>query len=262
MYNCTWPEVAWLPDATWPKVRWPELTSSNITWPEPKWSHAHAQPEVAQYPLYWGLFTWSDVIKRHVTPKGFPWKGEVCACAWLEVAWLPDATWPKVTSSNITWPEPKWSRAHAQPEVAQYPPYWGLFTWNVKRHMTPRGFPWNGEVCACATGSSMATECDVTWRLVTGSLYRGCINPFLGCFFIIIFFPTIYNKDYIHCNTWHCLHSSASDDIVMSSWGLERNRADSIYIFQLLVLIEIQGDPMGWRVSFAIHPIIMTNVQV
>jgi hypothetical protein len=25
--------------------------------------------------------TGCDVIKRHVTPKGFPWKGGVCACA-------------------------------------------------------------------------------------------------------------------------------------------------------------------------------------
>ena len=32
----------------------------------------HAQPEVAQYAPQWGLFTESDVIKRHVTPNGFP----------------------------------------------------------------------------------------------------------------------------------------------------------------------------------------------
>jgi hypothetical protein len=30
---------------------------------------------------YRGLFTGSDVIKRHVTPKGFPLKGGVCVCA-------------------------------------------------------------------------------------------------------------------------------------------------------------------------------------
>ena len=42
---------------------------------------AHVLPEVAQYPPYWGLFTGSDVIKRHVTPSGFPWKGMVRACA-------------------------------------------------------------------------------------------------------------------------------------------------------------------------------------
>ena len=42
---------------------------------------AHAQPEVALYPPYWGLFTRNDVIKSHVNPKRFPWKGEVSACA-------------------------------------------------------------------------------------------------------------------------------------------------------------------------------------
>jgi heme/copper-type cytochrome/quinol oxidase subunit 2 len=41
----------------------------------------HVQPEVAQYPPYWGLFTEKNVIKRHVTPKRFPWKGEVSTCA-------------------------------------------------------------------------------------------------------------------------------------------------------------------------------------
>ena len=41
----------------------------------------HAQPEVAQYPPYWGLFTESDVIKRHVTPKGFTCKRGMRACA-------------------------------------------------------------------------------------------------------------------------------------------------------------------------------------
>ena len=50
------------------------------------------------------------------------------------------------------------------------------------------------------------------------ALNRGCINLFF------LFFPTIYNKDYIHCNTWHSLHSGASVDIVMSSWGLELYR--------------------------------------
>jgi hypothetical protein len=42
---------------------------------------AHAQPEVALYPPYRGLFTRNDVIKRHVNSKRFPWKGEVSACA-------------------------------------------------------------------------------------------------------------------------------------------------------------------------------------
>ena len=48
---------------------------------------------------------------------------------------------------------------------------------------------------------------------------RGCIN--LSFFFSIlfselllyIFFSTKYNKDYIHCNTWHCLHSGALTDM-------------------------------------------------
>jgi len=37
-------------------------------------------PEVAQYPPYWDRFTGSDVIKRHLTPKEFTWKGGMRAC--------------------------------------------------------------------------------------------------------------------------------------------------------------------------------------
>ena len=42
---------------------------------------AYAQPEVAQYPPLLGLFAESDVIKRHVTPKGFTCKRGMHACA-------------------------------------------------------------------------------------------------------------------------------------------------------------------------------------
>jgi len=58
-----------------------------------------------------------------------------------------------------------------------------------------------------------------------------CIHPGLWLtlyyyqYFLSFFSSTKYNKDYIHCNTSHCLHSGASADIVMSSWGLERYRA-------------------------------------
>ena len=73
MYYCAWP--TWLPD----------VTSSNVTWPRSdslgRVGCAHAQPKIAQYPPYCGLFTGSDVIKCHVTPKRFPWKGGVRACA-------------------------------------------------------------------------------------------------------------------------------------------------------------------------------------
>jgi hypothetical protein len=67
-------------------------------------------------------------------------------------------------------------------------------------------------------------------RLVTGSIEAALsflsfffLNfIFFSFFFIHFFSSTKYNKDYIHCNTWHCLHSGASTDMVMSSWGLER----------------------------------------
>ena len=58
------------------------MTKGHVTPKEfPLEGCAHAPPEVAQYPPYWGIFTGNDVIKRHVTPKGLIWKGEVCACA-------------------------------------------------------------------------------------------------------------------------------------------------------------------------------------
>ena len=52
MYHCAWP--TWLPDVTWPKLTWPLRGSLR------RMECAHAQPEVAQYPPYWGLFTVSD----------------------------------------------------------------------------------------------------------------------------------------------------------------------------------------------------------
>ena len=53
------------------------------------------------------MATGCDVIKRHVTPKSFPLV----------------------------------KYAHARPDIAQYPPYWGLFTGSdlIKRHVTPKG---------------------------------------------------------------------------------------------------------------------------
>ena len=70
-------------------------------------------------------------------------------------------------------------------------------------------------------------------RLVTGSIEAALsflsfffLNfIFFSFFFIHFFSSTKYNKDYIHCNTWHCLHSGVSTDMVMSSWGLERYQA-------------------------------------
>ena len=55
----------------------------------------------------------------------------------VQVAWLPD-----VTKDHLTTKGAPWLRCpHAQPKVAQYAPYWGLFIGNevIKRHMTPRG---------------------------------------------------------------------------------------------------------------------------
>jgi hypothetical protein len=88
MYHCAWPEVAWLPDVTPKGV--------------PLEGCAHAQSEVVEYPPFWGLFTESDVIKHHVTPKGIPWK-----CARMRNRKLRNirpsgAFSPKVTSSNVT----------------------------------------------------------------------------------------------------------------------------------------------------------------
>jgi hypothetical protein len=56
-------------------------------------------------------------------------------CAWPEVAWLPDVT-PKGV--------PLEGCAHAQSEVVEYPPFWGLFTESdvIKHHVTPQGIPW------------------------------------------------------------------------------------------------------------------------
>ena len=70
------------------------------------------------------------VTKGHVTPK----LGNI----------HPSGTFSsEVTSSNVTSKGFPWVRcAHAQPEVAQYPLYWGLFT----------GFHWKGCASACATG--------------------------------------------------------------------------------------------------------------
>jgi len=67
----------------------PEVTSSNVTWPRKgsigKVGCAHAQPKVAQYPPYWGLFTGSDVIRGHITHRAS--LGRVgCAHAQPEVA--------------------------------------------------------------------------------------------------------------------------------------------------------------------------------
>jgi hypothetical protein len=86
-----------------------------------------------------------------------------------------------------------------------------------------------------------------------GAMDRGCIN--LSFFFSIlfselllyIFFSTKYNKDYIHCNTWHCLHSGALTDMEryravldlhLSTSGIGRNprRPQSCRSLQALYL--------------------------
>jgi hypothetical protein len=96
MYHCAWP--TWLMDVTWPKVMWPRRGSlGRVGW-------AHAQ--VAQYPPQWGLFTGSDVIKRHPTPSGFPWKGGVRACATRSYE-ISDRTSPvgHPLELEVTWSE-------------------------------------------------------------------------------------------------------------------------------------------------------------
>ena len=97
MYQCAWPEVAWLPD----------VMSSSVTWSRRgslwKVRCVHAQSEVAQYPPYWGLFTRSKVIKLNVTPKGFHWKGGMLPCTTGSRIFLPirayfDRKWRYETS--------------------------------------------------------------------------------------------------------------------------------------------------------------------
>jgi hypothetical protein len=96
-------------------------------------------------------------------------------------------------------------------------------------------------------------------------LYRGCINlSFFFFIYILGFFFLIFIDFFLQLNTTSitftaihdCLHSGASTDMIMSSWGLERYQA------ALDLHLSTSGDPMGWGVSFVIHPIIMTNVQV
>jgi hypothetical protein len=62
-------------------------------------------------------------------------------------------------------------------------------------------------------------------RLVTDSIYRGCIN--LSFFFLNFFFFFQLNTTRITFTAVHdtCLHSGASTDMVMSSSGLERYQA-------------------------------------
>ena len=112
----------------------PEVTSPEATWPEvgsPEVCSTHAQPEVSQYTLV-GPFhrkwrQWPEVI--------------VCACATgtfcfttrvvVQVPWLP-------VTEGVE------GCAHAQPEVAQYPPS-GAFSPEVGyrkwRHF-PAHFSW------------------------------------------------------------------------------------------------------------------------
>jgi hypothetical protein len=72
-----------------------------------KWPKVNIRPS--------GAFS-SQVTSSNVTSKGVP-LGELCSCANKRCA-------------------------HAQPRVAQYPPYCRLFTGNdvIKRHVTPSGF--------------------------------------------------------------------------------------------------------------------------
>jgi hypothetical protein len=64
---------------------------------------AHVQPEVAQYPPYWSLFTEKNIIKRHVTRSGS--LGRVrWAHAQPEVGdfSLLEIIWPEMTLSSVT----------------------------------------------------------------------------------------------------------------------------------------------------------------
>ena len=63
------------------------------------------------------------------------------------------ATGYDVTECHVTRRGSLEGYAHVHPEVAQYPPQWGLFTGNdvIKRH--PQGFPWKIWERECATGS-------------------------------------------------------------------------------------------------------------
>jgi hypothetical protein len=126
MYHCAWP--TWLPDVTSSNVTWPRSGSLGRVCACATGSCAISAPV--------GLFTDSDVIKRHVTPKEFHWKGGVRACATGRfVLSRPGGTFsPEVTSSNVTWPRRgslgRVGCAHAQPEVGNFSLLESPFTGN------------------------------------------------------------------------------------------------------------------------------------
>jgi len=94
-------DLWWCCAVVLPEVTWPEVTS--VTWPEVALTGSHVT-ESAHYRKY--VLPMHNRKLRNIIPSR--------------------TFWPEVTSSNVTWPLwvslGRMGCAHAQPEVAQYPP--------------------------------------------------------------------------------------------------------------------------------------------
>ena len=117
------------------KRSWLEVTASGLDPEVTKWSRAHARKWIPTLFSYYSSTKCSTVV---------------------QIPGLPEVTKGQVTPKEVPL---VWFHACGTGS-SQYSPYWGLFTGNdvIKRHVTPKEFPWKGGLQACATGSCAVSD--------------------------------------------------------------------------------------------------------